>query len=347
MIFPKPQSILALVFGLSLAMASPLHAVRAASLPLPSRTIFQLNETDTWFENIAVRANGDLLVTMLQPAATVYTLKQPYSSSPEFSIVHTFDNANGTLGIVETSPDVFLVVSGQFSSLAVPVPGSLVAWELSLVDPEPTVREIVSFADIELANGLTKVPTDDDSNIVLVADSVAGSVWRFDFNTGAHEVVLHTEEMAPVPNATTISLGINGVHFRDGYLYFSNSDLLTIYRVRFDQQGYPAPNATVDIVATIDAVPVDDFTIDRKGYLWAATNFDNKVVAIRPDGSSVVVAGGLTELTVAGDTADAFGRTQDDFHVLYVVTGGGLASPVNGTITEPAKIVAINTAGFE
>lgn len=112
---------LALACGATTVLATPTPAhARTASLPLPARTIFQLDDTlgDSWFENLAVRQNGDLLLTLLQPSAALYSIRAPLSESPEASII-SFDNANGLLGIAETSPDVFVVASGTFSALAV------------------------------------------------------------------------------------------------------------------------------------------------------------------------------------------------------------------------------------
>lgn len=63
--------------------------------------------------------------------------------------------------------------------------------------------------------------------------------------------------------------------------------------------------------------------------IWVATNPGNTVVAVRPDGSTIVVV--------------AFGRTWKDRDILYVVTGGGLAGPVNGTLTEGGELIAIGT----
>lgn len=56
--------------------------------------------------------------------------------------------------------------------------------------------------------------------------------------------------------------------------------------------------------------------------------------------------GSITQLTVAGDTSARFGRTPGKFDTLYVSTAGGPAPPVNGTVTEGEKVVAIDTRGF-
>jgi hypothetical protein len=147
-----------------------------------------------------------------------------------------------------------------------------------------------------------------------------------------------------------VGFGINGVKIRDGYLYFRNSDLATIYRIRINPKGYIAHNEKehVEVYADLNTVTtfVDDFTFGDDGTLWAVSNYGNTVVAVSPDGEgNQVVAGEEDQLTVAGGTAAAFARGKTN-KVLYVVTAGGLGKPVNGTIVEPRKVVAVETSGY-
>jgi hypothetical protein len=69
--------------------------------------------TGTWVENIAVRSNGKLLVTLLsQP--DVYQVNPSGTESP--SLVYSFPGASGALGIAELGTDVFAVVAGNWST---------------------------------------------------------------------------------------------------------------------------------------------------------------------------------------------------------------------------------------
>ncbi|KAJ8119710.1 hypothetical protein ONZ43_g3400 [Nemania bipapillata] len=151
--------------------------------------------------------------------------------------------------------------------------------------------------------------------------------------------------MQPLPNAT-LAIGVNGLKARGGDLYFSNSNLASVFRLPIDKNGLAAQGSQATLVAKFDADTIDDFVIDEKGEYWAATNFENTVAVAKMYSTGVVVAGTPTTLTVAGDTALAIGRTKVDKDIVYVVTGGALNRPVNGTITEPAKVVAINRSGF-
>ncbi|KAI1075523.1 hypothetical protein F5B20DRAFT_585119 [Whalleya microplaca] len=341
--FLKVQCLLALAGNLLLANASPLNTTRADGLPLPSKTIFQFNETGTWLENVAVRPNGDLLMSMLTPHSSLYTLKRPYSSSPEASLVHTFDGANGLGGITEISPDTFAVIAGQYSGAGSPVPGTYAIWEVSFRNSTHSVRKITDIPEAGLANGIATVPT-YGGKVVLISDSFLGSLWRLDTQTGRYESVMKVTEMG-VKDGAEFPIGINGVKVRDGYVYWTNSALVEIFRTRIDGRGYPVSNTTVEKIATIDAPMLDDFAIDKSGLLWVATNAGDTVDIVRPNGSYKAAVGSAKEFTVAGDTAVAFGRTLRDKDILYAVTCGALSAPINNR-SEPAKVVAVDTTRF-
>ncbi|KAI0912394.1 hypothetical protein F4823DRAFT_634413 [Ustulina deusta] len=297
------------------------------------------NKNRTWLENIAVRPNGDLLVTMLSPTPSLYTLKRPYSTTREFSLLHTFDNATGLLGIAETNVDSFAMLSVQLTNTLQPVLGSSTIWGVSFQHDNMTTRKIATILDVELPNGITSVP---GSSAVLVADGRGGTITRCDTRAGASEVVLQRIESAPLPSEPE-STGINGIHYRKGYLYWSNSAFVSIFRIRVDEQGYPAADAEVETVGQIEASFIDDFAEDHVGTSWVATNSDNTIVALRSNSSSEVVAGEPAKFTLAGCTAAAFGRTPHDSRTLYVTTSGAIRAPING-VTEPAKIVAVDTS---
>ncbi|KAI2610512.1 hypothetical protein GGR54DRAFT_369406 [Hypoxylon sp. NC1633] len=331
--------------------ATPLRASRTAKLP--AKTIFQFNETGTWLENLAVRPNGDLLLTMLSPSASIWTLKRPYSSAPSPALLHTFDNATGVGGIAETTPDTYVVVAAAFSGPGQPIAGTAAAYSVSFqpqthnpnhgpASPSPSVHKIADIPEAQLLNGVASV----GSTTVLIADSYAGVLYRLDTANGHYAVILRVPELS-APTGATLPFGVNGLKVHANHVYWSNSGTTTLYRVAIDAYGYPAPapatkTVQVQTVAKLDAPFIDDIAIDVRGVLFAATNADNKVDAVRPDGTVSTVVGGAADDTVAGDTAVAFGRTPLDRGVIYVTTSGTL--PGGGT--EPAKVVAVNRAGF-
>ncbi|KAI0892502.1 hypothetical protein F4806DRAFT_232802 [Annulohypoxylon nitens] len=336
------NTLLALASSLSFTSAKPVLAPRAANgTNLPAKTIFQFNETGTWFENLSVRPNGDLVLTTLAPKAQLWTLKEPWSAHPQISLVHTFEDGKpGLVGIAETKPDVFLVIGAQFLGEGDPVPGTFAIYEVAFKGANATTRKVIDFPEAKLANGIAAVPT-CGNNVALIGDSFAGSLWRLDTKTGKYEAVLAMSQMAAPANGS-LPIGINGLKVHDGYVYWGNSATATLYRAKIDKNGYPVANATAETVAKLDSDFVDDFAFDAQGMMWVATNGDNKVDVVRGPGVYETVVGGATLDTVGGDSAVAFGRTQNDRDVVYVSTSGVLP----GNRTEPAKVVAINRAGF-
>jgi streptogramin lyase len=66
---------------------------------------------ETWIENLAVRANGNVLCTSLNRAA-IYQV-DPFKHVAE--TLHQFASTDGCLGIAETASDVFIVVTANVS----------------------------------------------------------------------------------------------------------------------------------------------------------------------------------------------------------------------------------------
>jgi len=311
---------------------------KTPGLPLPSQNIYQFNSNGTWIENIAVRPNGALLLTMLKPNASLYTVKRPHSSSREFSLVHTFDDATGLLGITEIYHDTFALVSLNGLNATNTQSGSTGVWVVSPTARGPwDVKKVATLSDVVVPNGITSVP---GSSAVLIADSIGGSVTRCDIRTGACASILSGPEFAPVPSDSSRPIGINGIHYRAGYIYWSHSGLVSIFRRRADSEGYPVKNSESELVGTInDAQFIDDFAEDTAGRLWIATYLYSSVILLERDGTSETVVGSSNKLTVGGCTSAAFGRTAPDKKILYVVTSGDDGK-------EPAKVIAVDTSAF-
>lgn len=192
------------------ALGASIKGLRQISPPLSSRIIARMNQSDAFVENIAVRSNGDLVVTLLNPSASVYTVKEPYTDSPIMSLVHTFEGANGTIGISETGPDTFVVVVALIQDAARPLPNTTSLWELKLGgrDQQATARRMVHIPEAGLINGIISVPGSD--SIILAADSQLGVIFRVDVATSEYEVILDTPELKLTPRAS-IQLGVNGL----------------------------------------------------------------------------------------------------------------------------------------
>ncbi|KAK3647902.1 hypothetical protein LTR56_007876 [Elasticomyces elasticus] len=292
----------------------------------------------TWIENIAVRSNGKLLVTLVNEPA-VWEVDPILRSA---NLVYTFPNANVTLGIAEVEHDVFAVNVGNFSVPGKGVQGSWSVWTLDYTPhrtvgwPDapskpgfdlPLAKRVATLPDAQFLNGLTAL--DSEPGTVLSADSFRGLVYAVKTHTGAYSIAL--DEPAFKPNSSSaIVLGINGIHLRNSVLYFSNSLKSPLLgKIYLSTNG--SASSPVHIIANTPAYPldpdlfqVDDFAIDAAGRnAWIVTNPSGVVVKINlATGQQKVVAGALTDTTFAGATSAAFGRTRGDRDILYVVTDG-------------------------
>lgn len=336
------------------ALAGVIHGERSLkSLPLPNKLIHQF-PLPTWIESVAVRPNDNLLLTHLTSPSL--SSLDPSSTVPE--LVYTFPNATGVFGITEVLPDVFVTIAGIFDlATATSTPGTSSIWIVdytskSVGAAQPKITKLLDLKEANFLNGITPLPSQPGT--VLIADSILGLVWKLNIFTKKYSIVIKDlVELAPVASASP-QIGINGLHVSkdNKQLYWTNSNTKSLYRASITSSGNLISGASskIEILAT-DKVFFDDFALDEgRGLAFAATNLGNTVVAVdisgKNKGKAVTVVGSIGDLTVAGDTALAFGRGAKDRHVLYVVTGGALAAPVNGTIVEGGKIVAVNTKGF-
>ena len=315
------------------------HRVSAApyshsSLKSPIRTTYQF-PNETWVENIAVRSSGQLLVTIIT-SPDLYQV-DPFSSAPA-SLVHSFPHAQSTLGITEVQPDIFAVIVGNLSiETFSSINGSYSLWKVDLREaiPNPVVTKITDIPKASSLNGLTLVAP--LSPYVLASDSVLGVVWRINYHTGEYKIVLENTLMAPAPGQET-ELGINGVHTRKRYLYFTNSFQFIFARVPISLEGTAI--GPYEVVANIGLS--DDFALDKDGNAYIAQDPGGALEKVTPDGKVTVLAGSTNSTILEGDTSAAFGRTRLDDNTLYVVTNGGLAGHPAGSPIVGGKVWAVS-----
>ncbi|KAL2680534.1 hypothetical protein Neosp_008136 [[Neocosmospora] mangrovei] len=329
-------------------------AVAALSLSesLPSRTLAQL-EVGTFLENIAVRSNGDLLVTKLWPSAAIYTIRTPWERHNTLDEVISIPSIQSIYGLTQVASsrqdvETFVFVGGNSTSPGETVAGSFGAWAIDFGSPgdEVKIRKISDMSpQSKFLNGVTAVPGIPD--VLLVADSANGFVGRLELTTGTFDTSTFRFplEMDPVEDAR-LPIGVNGIQIRNEYLYWTNSFQACIYRIATDPNGFPARYSRPELIANLSKGVnfLDGFTFDVDGNIYASTNLDNSIVFIDAQSKEwETVVGGIGEMTVAGSTSVAFGRGRKDKEILYVSTSGAIATPVNGTEIEGAKVVAIDT----
>lgn len=332
-----------------LAITQVTNALTLPTRQQPAVRVIHQFPNLTVAENIAVRPNGNLIVDILT-AAEMYQIDP---QNPEkATLVAQFPGSASVLGIAEIEPDVFAVSVGNFSQVPAPphsIPGTFSLWKVdfrSLVCSEngnvikkATTTKITAIPEASLANGVTAL----GGPYVLIADSALGLVWRVNTWTGEYKTIIEDPLLLPEAGNSFV-IGINGLHVFKEFLYFSNSLLNGgfIAKIPINLHGPNAGAATgeVEIVAKNGAN--DDFTLDKNGVIYAASDFTNELQRIDLNGTVTTIAGGPTEKILESDTSVAFGRGKTDKGVLYVTTGGGFAGTIPGTYREGAKVVAVD-----
>lgn len=299
---------------------------------MPSRVLYQFPKP-SWIENLAVRSDGDLILSFLT-APEVYRL-DPSSKTPEPQLLVTIPDNVGLTGITELQNDVFYAIATTNSSL----PYTYSLWEVKLSGHSSKTkafsRKLVDIPEAGLLNSIIPASSNSKETKLLISDATLGLVWQVDTTTGAYSILLDYPEMKLAPGA---SVAINGIKLHNNFLYFSNSGANTFNRI-----ALPPNNHAVQTLANVTFI--DDFIFDTKGTAWLALDTAWEIATLEPGQmNATVVLGAEDALTVAGPTAVQFGRGGCE-DTLYVVTNGGFGSPRNGTY-EGAKVLAVDTRGY-
>ena len=309
--------------------------VNAVSAPPPSssavRQVYQFKEQMA-LENLEPRSNGQLVLTVSsQPE--VYNLDPSKPGQPP-TLVHQFPNVSSVTGIAEIAPDVFAVVAGNWSAVTLTaVPGTFSIWSIDFTTSSPTAKMIAPMPEAAALNGAATL--DGSPDLLLIADSTLGAVWRLNVTTGDYSIAIQDPLLSNW--SSPIPIGINGIRTFRGSVYFLNSALGSYGRVPVSSDG--SPTGEVEVIARVDvpAVVVDDFDIDWAGNAWIATH-PNVVTQVSPEGIQRNFTGdnGGNGIEMSQPTSARFGRgSAQEGSVLYVVTGG--------SETAGGQIIALNT----
>lgn len=310
---------------------------------LTPTTLFEF-PNPTWLENFAFTTSGSLVITLIGPA-TAY-LYNPITQTPPVQLF-TIPGYTALLGIVETSPDTFYIVAGNVTGgTSAAGSYSLFKFSLSTSNSDIVPTKVLDIPEGSFLNGLEVLSHSTDSLILLVSDSTLGVVWKVDVTALTYEIFIDIPEMKVAVDAP-IPLGVNGIHIQDSYLYFTSMTQELFCRIPLHRTSAGWAVGTVEVLAS--GIFGDDFTLDRYGNGWIAENPHDKVTLVvgggKNKGEVVVVAGAQDAAAVAGGTRCAFGRTERDKDILYVVTNGGSpAPPVGGVVG--GKILALDTKGY-
>lgn len=302
-------------------------------------TLFQFPNNGSWIDNMVIRSDGNLLLTRLDtPEVWLFD-----TTTGNATLAYSFPNVTSCFGISEIDDDVFAVVVGNFSAKTFqPGPASFSVQKLDFTKSDseenaralgsPTASEIVAMPDAGALNGMTTLSR--GSNLVLIADSPKGVIWKVDIKTGDYSVALNDTTMAPA-KGQGLPLGVNALTVLGDYVYYTGTTQMVYCRVKVDKEANPVGD--FEVIAS-GFLP-DNVEMTEDGVAYIPTAPQNSVVRLTPSGQISLVTGGQVSTQLAGPSSV---RLSKDRQILYVGTNGGQIAPVLGSFIEPAKIVKVS-----
>jgi len=295
-----------------------------------------------FLENVAVRADGSMLVTELSKNGLWYVPAPTGSTPVQPVLIHTFDQP--PFDIKETQRNVFYVDTSAYltthQSYLQRV--DLRHWKPGMPVP---VQQVLKFpAPISAVDGSCVLAP----NVILVTDAAAGLIWRVDLSADGRKAIarvwLKDPSMNPGPPVVPPQPGINGIKYdaKTGYVYYTSTFQELFMRVRVDPTTLD-PAAAPELVA--NGHLWDDFGLDENaGVAYITTHRQNTIERVPLDPRSgqteQAVAGVPFDPQLVGPSAFAWGRGPGDVgSVAYITTDGGLTAPPPDGIVRPAKLL--------
>lgn len=288
----------------SAAVVGPRQAAPTEIYKLPG---------SAWIETIAVRSNGDVLLNRLD-TNEVWSVTPSTKAGAE---VVSFPGFTSTTGVCEYQPDVFAVVTGNFTTSSLTnKPGSWGIWSVDF-NASPVKTTLI-----------TKVPTSGfwigcsalNNDIVFVADAAQGQIYSVSMSTAA--VAVAAQDAAMKAPASGYQEGIHGIKYSNGDIYFTNTFGSAFGKIAVDAATSKLAGA-VTALGSGWANP-EDFAIGADGSAYVAQVGSNTVVRLP-------MAGGAASrvASVSSPSSCAFGRGTNDTGTLYVSTTTGAVYALN------------------
>lgn len=289
----------ALLGSLSLVLSISTQRFAAAAI-LDSRQAAPTQiVTLASLENIAVRPNGQLLVTNMN-SPNLYAVDPIAKKS---STALAVSGAAGLSGIGELTPDVFVVIGGS--------PAGTAVHKVDFTSGTPVATLVKKIPNAKNMNGLAVFNNDT----VLLGDAGAGNLVKLTVSSGDSSVALADPTMAP---SGPIPFGIDGLKYGNGVVWYTNIFKNSFHKVSVDTTSKP----TGSVSTLWSDLMGDDLCFGNNGKLYITTNSGaNQVVEFDPAGAAgkpAVVA------KLSAPTACAAGRGETDKDVVYVTNGQGV-----------------------
>lgn len=184
-----------------------------------------------------------------------------------------------------------------------------------------TPETVLVVPEAENFNGLVSLPS--DSNVLLVADSLLGCIWRVDLTTKTAVQAINDTLMTAASSGYGPDLGIDGLKLYTDetteqlYVYFTNVGQLLLARVPINADGTAATGAAEIVANQTGSDNWDDMAIAQDaGLIFGAMNPSYVNMINITDGASSLVANmsseqGPTSVVLADDGSHGYVFTRE------------------------------------
>jgi len=130
-------------------------------------------------------------------------------------------------------------------------------------------------------NGLVRL----DDSTVLVADSIAGTIWKVDVQSQKIDLWLKDKSLEPLAGQKQFKPGVNGLKLSSEGLVVSNTSLGTLSLIKIGKDAKPASKP--EVISKVGAI--DDFWVREDGSILFTTHAES-VKLLSTSGEIEVVA---------------------------------------------------------
>lgn len=249
---PTIKTVLARISAAMLICAG-LTPAFAQTAPQPAVETIASYPHGQFLENLNVRSDGSMLITSYVDR-TILTWDG--NGTPR-ALVTLDVHPAGVL-----AEDDLIVITAHGKSFT-EGPAFTATNQILVLDRQGRVLRRTALPEARFVNGMVAL----DADHILIADSIAGSIWLYRPSTGVVSAWLRDPLLGIDPAAKDQRPGANGLKRRGEWLYISNSSRGAIYRVRVAGLAPDGPLATF-----AQTGPVDDFAFLDDGSIAAATH---------------------------------------------------------------------------
>ena len=368
MYLPTLFILVALAFGFSKPSLNHFALASRDTTQVQAEIIHEF-PLGTWVENLVVRSSDPPSILVTVTSSPDLYLVSTTSAYPPIHVAH-LPGYVSLLGITQLADDLFYFIAGDFSVFTLEAtPGSFSIFELDLRGGIPTppwpsppspldsgIRKVADIPEAAFLNGLTTL--NPVGGIILAADSGPGVVWGVNVNSGSYSVAVNDSTMA-VALTTGAHIGINGAHFLNGYLYYTNTAQQSFSRIPVNASTGRA-SGPAEVLIHQPPSGLDDFILDFAGNAWLCEDLLAQILLVPAIttlsnvATNAVVPELVSSLTLSngsglyGATAAAFGVSPQDLRAgsLYFATTGGILQYEGRNWTQGGTLSRLDLAAY-